>query len=579
MSKEKISSQEIIDMLASKASVSKRAAEEFLKVMISTVEEALLAGEVVKIKNFGTFKLHWNEPRKSVNVHTGEDILLAGYHKVTFVPDAILKDMVNEPFSHLEPVLLDAPGENMVLTTVSEATDEELPEPLRIFTEQANEIKNLLSEIQALSPTPKDVATSGLSLSELDLENDETEVILNDIDNENQVSPNEVVTSETDKSEPADEYESVFSINEGEEIEPVAVDDEFVVSESHTVDDRSVVDEDFIVKIRLNVQAQEPESILESIDDAGEEIIIHPEAVNPFDTETGETSDTQADGGNIVIPVNEVEAGILQIDIDDTTKPESVPVEATIVPASVPEVYTVAASDDRSVSDGANNVVPENGASNISEPIEGFAPSPFVEKIKTLNKPRKGRKRYILLGVKVFLAAFVLSLYFYFPPATRFMNNVFSQANSLFIHYRENLSMTKMMNSVTKIVTPEPKPATPEQVMVVVPKDTLDSLTQMAPEPVDSLQLLFDNPRVYDEFIATERIVRGSRLTRMSERYYGAPDFWVYIYEANMDNLSHPDSIVAGTLIRIPKLDPRLIDECNPRSVAKAKELHDLYVK
>ena len=50
MSKEKISSQEIIDHVSAKASVSKRAAEEFLKVMISTIEDALLAGETVMIK-------------------------------------------------------------------------------------------------------------------------------------------------------------------------------------------------------------------------------------------------------------------------------------------------------------------------------------------------------------------------------------------------------------------------------------------------------------------------------------------------------------------------------------------------
>lgn len=575
MSKEKISSQEIIDMLASRASVSKRAAEEFLKVMISTVEEALLAGEVVKIKNFGTFKLHWNEPRKSVNVHTGEDILLAGYHKVTFVPDAMLKDKVNEPFSHLEPVLLDAPGEEIVIPAVSEATVEELPDPLRIFTEQANEIKNLLSEIRALSPAATEVPAAGLSLSELDLENDETDIILNEIDDENPVPADDVVPSETDKSESSEEYESVFPVAEGEEIEPVAVDDEYLVTESHTVDDGSVVDEDFIVRIPLKVPADETESMLESIDDAGEEIIMHPEAVNPFDTEAGETSDIQAEGGYIeILDNNEVETGILQRDVDDTAQPESVQEEST----DETEITDVK-SEDKSVGNADVNVVAGKEPLIVGEQIEGFAPSPFVEKIKTLNKPRKGKKRYILLGVKVFLAAFVLSLYFYFPPATQFMNNVFSHANSLFIHYRENLSMTKMMNSVSKMVTPEPKPAENEQVMVVVPKDTLDSLMKKAPEPIDTLQILFDTPRVYDEFIATERIVRGSRLTRMSERYYGSPDFWVYIYEANMDNISHPDSIMAGTLIRIPKLDPRLIDDCNPRSVAKAKELHDLYVK
>jgi len=57
MSKEKISSQEIIDLVASKLSVSKRVAEDFLKVMFATIEDALVEGESVKIKNFGTFKL------------------------------------------------------------------------------------------------------------------------------------------------------------------------------------------------------------------------------------------------------------------------------------------------------------------------------------------------------------------------------------------------------------------------------------------------------------------------------------------------------------------------------------------
>src|ERR1035437_4038465 len=148
MNKEKISSQEIIDLVASKASVSKRAAEEFLKVMIASVEEGLLAGDVVKIKSFGTFKLQWNEPRKSVNVQTREEILIAGYYKVVFIPDSVLKEQVNEPFAHLEPVELDTiPQKNEIIEETDDALD-----PLRIFTEQATEIKNLLSEIQAISP-------------------------------------------------------------------------------------------------------------------------------------------------------------------------------------------------------------------------------------------------------------------------------------------------------------------------------------------------------------------------------------------------------------------------------------------
>lgn len=151
MSKEKISSQEIVELVSVKASVSKRAAEEFLKVMISSVEEALKAGDIVKIKGFGTFKLQWVEPRKSVNVNTQEDILLDGYHKVTFTPDATLKDLVNEPFAHLSSISLDANNE-----TIQEDTTQEPPlDPLRIFEEQASEIKSLISEINALSTSSK----------------------------------------------------------------------------------------------------------------------------------------------------------------------------------------------------------------------------------------------------------------------------------------------------------------------------------------------------------------------------------------------------------------------------------------
>jgi nucleoid DNA-binding protein len=151
MIKDKISSQEIIDLVSSKASVSKRAAEEFLKVMITYIEEALMAGEVVKIKNFGTFKLQWNEPRKSVNVHTGEDIIISGYSKVTFVPDVILKNVVNEPFAHLEPVVLDGDDEDSDEIAVDEVT----LDPLRVLNEQAADIKGLLADIQALSPKKK----------------------------------------------------------------------------------------------------------------------------------------------------------------------------------------------------------------------------------------------------------------------------------------------------------------------------------------------------------------------------------------------------------------------------------------
>jgi hypothetical protein len=97
--------------------------------------------------------------------------------------------------------------------------------------------------------------------------------------------------------------------------------------------------------------------------------------------------------------------------------------------------------------------------------------------------------------------------------------------------------------------------------------------------PVDSLQLLFDEQRVYTEFIAAEKVKSGSRLTIISLRHYGVKEFWVYIFEANRDKFSSPDQIVPGTVLKIPKLNPVLADKNNPRCMEYALKLHDLYLK
>lgn len=144
MNKDKISAQDIIDSLASSNDeVTKRLSEDFFKALITSIEEALLQNDSVKIKGLGTFKLKWVAPRKSVNVQTGEDILLSGYYKVDFTPDNELKTLVNKPFEHLEAVVLDGNKPPKKVTVQEDNT-------LNSLTEQAEEIKDLLSEIQSM---------------------------------------------------------------------------------------------------------------------------------------------------------------------------------------------------------------------------------------------------------------------------------------------------------------------------------------------------------------------------------------------------------------------------------------------
>lgn len=115
------------------------------------------------------------------------------------------------------------------------------------------------------------------------------------------------------------------------------------------------------------------------------------------------------------------------------------------------------------------------------------------------------------------------------------------------------------------------EPAKPvEQVAVAA----TDSITET---PVVETSV-FDQPREYTEFIAEVRVPDGGRLTLISQKYYGNKDFWVYIYEANKEKIQNPDKVEVGMLVRIPKLNPELINLDNPETLVYARKLHDQYV-
>lgn len=71
------------------------------------IAEALPRDKYVKVKGLGTFKLIMVEPRESVDVNTGERILINGHQKVTFTPDTVLRDIINEPFACFETTIIN----------------------------------------------------------------------------------------------------------------------------------------------------------------------------------------------------------------------------------------------------------------------------------------------------------------------------------------------------------------------------------------------------------------------------------------------------------------------------------------
>lgn len=117
---DKLLLQDLAELLATRSGRSRKQAESFLRAFFELVEQGLVSDNFVKIKGLGTFKLVTVEKRESVNVNTGERIEIDEHTKVSFVPDASMKDYINKPFAHFQTVI------------INEGTDIELMENVNV---------------------------------------------------------------------------------------------------------------------------------------------------------------------------------------------------------------------------------------------------------------------------------------------------------------------------------------------------------------------------------------------------------------------------------------------------------------
>lgn len=103
----KYSITQLATILVKKNGIPNDEALKFVTAIFDIVKEGLETDKLVKIKGFGTFKIIDVDPRESVNVNTGERVLINGHQKITFTPDSVMKEMVNRPFAQFETVVLN----------------------------------------------------------------------------------------------------------------------------------------------------------------------------------------------------------------------------------------------------------------------------------------------------------------------------------------------------------------------------------------------------------------------------------------------------------------------------------------
>ena len=170
---EKLSFQNIVDTLARKAGVQKKVAETFSKAFFDTIVEAVSAGDVVKIKGLGTFKLVEVGDRESVNVSTGMRFVIPGYKKLTFTaedhvaevlnPQAKTSVQVEESAKVAEPTKVAEPEKVEVPTKVAEPVKSETS--IEVETPKKEEDIETLIQV----PEPEQVETPQDAFAGIDM--------------------------------------------------------------------------------------------------------------------------------------------------------------------------------------------------------------------------------------------------------------------------------------------------------------------------------------------------------------------------------------------------------------------------
>ena len=103
----KLNIYDLCSVLTLKNGLDDKESHRFIKAIFDVIQEGLDEDKIVKVKGLGTFKIIEVDDRESINVNTGERVLIEGHSKLTFTPDSVMKEIVNKPFSQFETVILN----------------------------------------------------------------------------------------------------------------------------------------------------------------------------------------------------------------------------------------------------------------------------------------------------------------------------------------------------------------------------------------------------------------------------------------------------------------------------------------
>lgn len=598
MSMDEVNLKSLVDVFASKAKITKKEANAFVKAFQNIFIDALSKDKVLKITGLGSFKVTLVNERSSVDVNTGKPIKINSHYKIVFTPDSELKNIVNSPFAHLDTIIIDdvvdmSDGEVNIDTlsqdlknlsanhTVSSVppvdevkTDNEadkVESPLEKLAEQALEIKSLLADIQGLSSDGQDTKTDVVPNPDINSESENQPDTLPN--SESEIYPDTVVNSEKkitheieiypdtekDSQTETSDKESVISETENTAQEDIMSDVEIVSKPENGAEEELVSETENITNDEIESDA---EKVLQIDSAVQKETVLDAEGVRQ--TENSAKEETQSD----------VEK---KLELERETEPKT-----TLEGENNPKLEMEPEVEKTSECENVNN------SSELKEE-KNNSNSPDAEMLLAIRKEyqRKRRRRVaIILSILaiVLILASALALDFYYNGFVKQRFDTIFAMNKTSdddvndidktdkLHHDNNVQESVVLTNDTSV-----------EIVDTVQYNEQDTAFDDAPDTKAETSIeqtdIFNTPRVYTRFLDTIQMPKDSRLTLISLKYYGHRDFWVYIYEANQSRIPNPNVIVPGTTLYIPKVNGALIDSSNPQAIKYARELHDKFVK
>lgn len=273
----KISIAELSEILVDKHNLQNQDSELFVSSFFEIIQKGLEKDKLVKIKGLGTFKIIDVEARESINVNTGERVLIEGHNKITFTPDASMKELVNKPFSQFDTVILN---EGVEFDDMPIESDEQQDNDDSVNIENQNGLLEITEEISEETPTIIEPVTIVETQTDSETTIDSLEVDVT----EEPVKDEVIISDEIAFPQEQDIVESSISdkpqVPEREEV-PVLEPHEEVAEKEITpeISEQSVIEDGLVLQD-------------ESISNPDVEEVEHSEETNELSSEEVKTEDS-----------------------------------------------------------------------------------------------------------------------------------------------------------------------------------------------------------------------------------------------------------------------------------------------